>query len=252
MRLKINEKPPLKQIEFSCDDPISAKLNKYPLSRDFLNTFNTTAIIATQGGGKTSLTVNLLLGVYKKCFEYIFVFIPATSRASLKNDIFAKYLPKSQLYDELNEHTINEVYEKIKINSAKGFKSMIIFDDVQKALKQFDVLKSLKNIICNQRHLKVVNIILLQNWFAVDRSIREVINNVILFKLGKSQTQKVFDEIVESHRDKFEKVRKLVYDKNHNWLFINIRTQRIYKMWDEIIMSDDDDESDDEYRDENV
>ena len=36
MRLKINEKPPLKQIEFSCDAPLNAKLDKYPLTKDLI------------------------------------------------------------------------------------------------------------------------------------------------------------------------------------------------------------------------
>lgn len=44
-------------------------------------------------------------------------------------DIFTKYLPKSQIFEELNEQTINEVYEKIKINAANGHKSIIIYDD---------------------------------------------------------------------------------------------------------------------------
>jgi len=151
-----------------------------------------------QGSGKTSLMVNMMLTFYKKVFQYVYVFIPETSRNSLKNDIFKKYIPKKQLYEELNEQTIDELYEKLKHNSAKNHKSIVIYDNVQKSLKNPRVLKSLKNIICNQRHLKVVNLILLQNFYAVDRSIREVINNKILFKLGKSQTEKIFGEIIET------------------------------------------------------
>ena len=63
----------------------------------------------------------------------------------------------------------------------RGYKSIVIYDDVQRSLKDYNTLKSMKNIVCNQRHLKVVNLILLQNWFALDRSLREVVNNVILF-----------------------------------------------------------------------
>jgi len=63
----------------------------------------------------------------------------------------------------------------------------------------------------------------------LDKSLRELINNVILFKLGKSQTQKVFDDVVETHRDVFENVRRLVYDEPHNWLFISIKTQKLFK-----------------------
>jgi hypothetical protein len=244
MKLKINNKPDIKPIKFSCDEPLHSKMEEYPLCRDFLNMFNTTCMIGVQGSGKSSLMVNFMLTFYKKVFQFVYVFIPESSRNSLKNDIFKKYLPKEQLFEELNEETINDLYEKLKTNSANNHKSIVIYDDVQKALKNPRVLKSLKNIICNQRHLKVVNLILLQNFYALDRSLREVINNIILFKLGKSQTDKIFAEIIETYKDKFDDIRKLVYDANHNWLFVNIRTQRMFKCWDEIIC--DDEESEDE------
>jgi len=244
MHLKINNKPDIKTIGFSCDEPLHSKMDAYPLSRDFLNVYNNTCLVGTQGSGKSSIMINLLLGPYKKVFQYIYVYMPETSRASLKNNVFDKYLPKSQLYEELNEQTINEVYEKIKVNSSNGYKSLIIYDDCQKALKDVRVLKSLKNIVANQRHLKCVNIILLQSFFALDKSMRELITNIIVFKLGKSQTEKIFNEIIETHRDKFDDIRKLVFDEPHQFLFVNIRTQRMFKGWDEIIC--DEEESEDE------
>ena len=243
MKLKINEKPKLTKIKFSCDDPLHKKLDNYELTKDFLNNFNTTALIGTQGSGKTSLTVNLVKQLYKKCFHYIYVFMPQTSRNSLDNNIFDKHLPEEQIYDELTIANINELYEKIKENSENGYKSLVIYDDVQKSLKDYQILKNLKSIIANQRHLKVVNLILLQNWFALDKSLRELINNVILFKLNKSQNEKIFNEIIETHKDKFDNIRKLVFNKPYTWLFINMKSQRMFKEWDEIIF-DDDDESD--------
>ena len=246
MHLKINEAPPIKKIVFTCDQPLHQKMEQYPLTRDFLNQFNTTALIGVQGSGKSSLMVNFMLTFYKKVFEFVYVFIPETSRNSLKTDIFKKYLPKEQLFEELNEETINDLYEKLKINSSKNHKSIVIYDDVQKSLKNTRVLKSLKNIICNQRHLKVVNLILLQNWYALDRSLREVINNIILFKLGKSQTNKIFEEIIETYKDKFDDIRRLVYDEPHQWLFVNVKTQRMFKCFNEIIC-DEEDDSDLEY-----
>lgn len=242
MHLKINPAPPMKKISFSCDDPIHSKLEAYPLTQNFLNMFNTTALIGTQGSGKTSLTINFLLGFYKKCFNYIYVFMPKTSRNSLKNNIFDKYLPKHQIYEELNQETVNELYEKLKVNSQNGHKSLVIYDDVQKSLKDTRVLKSLKNIIANQRHLKVVNLILLQNFFALDRSLRELINNIILFKLGKSQTEKIFIEIIETYKDKFDAIRHLVYDEPHQWLFVNVKSQRMFKGFNEIICDEEEEE----------
>ena len=94
---------------------------------------------------------------------------------------------------------------------------------------------SLKNIVANQRHLKVCNIILLQNYMALDKSLRELANNLIMFKLNKTQTEKIFEVAVESAKDKFSQIRDLVFDRPYTWMFINLPTQRIFKEWDELI-----------------
>ena len=239
LRLKENKKPHMTKINFECDDEIHKKLNEYELSKEFLNRSNTTVFIGRQGSGKTSLLINIVKGIYKKCFNYIYVVMPHSSRKSLKNNIFDKYLPESQIYEELNEETISDIYNKLKENSENGHRSLIIFDDVQKALKNHSVLLSLKNIIANQRHLKVVNLILVQNYFSLEKSLRELLSNIIMFKLNKTQTQKVFDECVEHAKDKFEQIRDFVYDEPYKWMFINLPTQKIFKEWDEIIFDED-------------
>ena len=165
--------------------------------------------------------------------------MPHSSRKSLKNNIFDKYLPENQLYEELNEETISEIYSKLKENSEEGHRSLIIFDDVQKALKNHSVLLSLKNIIANQRHLKVVNLILVQNYFSLDKSLRELINNIIMFKLNKTQTEKIFNENVEHAKDKFELIRDFVFDEPFKWMFINLPSQRIFKEFDEILFDEE-------------
>jgi len=204
-----------------------------------MNKSNTTVFIGRQGSGKTSLMVNFVKSLYKKCFHEIIVFMPNTSRKSLSNNIFDKNLDENQIYEELNQQNISLVYEKLKDNSQNGYRTLIIYDDVQKALKDNSVLLSLKNIIANQRHLKVVNFILIQNYFSMEKSLRELINNIILFKLNKSQTEKIFNEVVETAKDKFTKIRNLVFNEPYQWMFINCSSQRIFKGFDEIIYDDD-------------
>jgi len=240
--LRKHNKPNFGKVEFECDDIIHEKLNKYELTKEFLNKSNTTVFIGKQGSGKTSLMTNFVYKLFKKCFHHIYVFMPASSRASLKNNIFEKHLNSSQLFDELNYDTINEVYEQLKINTGRKERSLIIYDDVQKSLKDPDTLLALKNIVANQRHLRVVNFIMLQNFTALDKSIRELINNAIIFKVGKSQTEKIFNELIESHRDRFSIIRDFIFDVPYQWMFINIGTQRIFKKFDEVLYNVDEDE----------
>lgn len=243
MKIKIveNEKPELQKIKFNCDEKICDKLDEFPMIRDNLNTYNTTLIIGRQGSGKTSLTINFVKKLYKKKFNKIYVFMPETSRNSLNQKIF-DVLPPEQLFEELNYENITEVYEQLKENSKNGHKSLIIMDDVQKALKDGNVISQFKNIVANQRHLKVVNLILLQNYFALDNKVREIVNNVIFFKMDKKQTQKIFEEVAEMPKDIFEEINKIVFDEPHKWVLINQRQKRIYSMFDEIVIDDDDED----------
>jgi ABC-type dipeptide/oligopeptide/nickel transport system ATPase component len=241
IKLIKNEAPNLGKVDFLCDEKICKSLDKWPLIRDHMNKYNTTAIIGRQGSGKTNLTINIVKRIYKKKFHHIYVFMPQTSRNSLKDNIF-EALPEDQLYEELNAKVLFELHEKIKKNAEEGEKSLIIFDDVQKALKDGQTLMKLKEMIANQRHIKLVNLILVQNFFQLDRSIREIINNIILFKLDKGQTEKIFNDAVELHKDKFEVIRNIVFDKPYEWMFINKSSQRIYKGFDEIVIVDDDDD----------
>jgi hypothetical protein len=244
MKIKIveNQKPDIQKINFACDEKICNKLEKFPMVRDNLNFYNTTLIVGRQGSGKTNLTINLIKNsmLYKKKFHKIYVFMPQTSRNSLKPNIF-EVLPPDQLFEELNLENIQFVYEQLKENSEKGHKSLIVMDDVQKALKDYAVINEFKNIVANQRHLKVVNLILLQNYFALDNKIREIVNNVIFFKMDKKQTEKIFAEVAEMPKDVFEEVIKHVFDEPHSWVMINQRQKRIYKGFDEIVIEDDDD-----------
>jgi hypothetical protein len=45
----------------------------------------------------------------------------------------------------------------------------------------------------------------------------------------------ITSEMIEQHNDKINDIVKIVYDKPHNFLFINVDSQRMFKNWDEMI-----------------
>ena len=49
----------------------------------------------------------------------------------------------------------------------------------------------------------------------------------------------LFSELVESKREMFQDIMNLTYDQKHNFLFVNIPSQRMFKNWDEILISTD-------------
>ena len=50
----------------------------------------------------------------------------------------------------------------------------------------------------------------------------------------------ITSEMIEQHNDKINEIVKIVYDKPHNFLFINVDSQRMFKNWDELIFNEDD------------
>lgn len=234
-----NHAPEYTPAKMRCDVCISKKNDEWEMARDHFNRFNTTAIIGRQGSGKTSLMVHLVERLYKKKVHRIYVFMPETSMASLKNNIFED-LPADQIYHELDAENLWKVEEKVQKDAAKGWHSLIIYDDVQSALKDKTTLITLKRFIANQRHLHLVNLILMQNFYSMDKGLRELINNLIFFKLDKSQTRKIFDNVMEMTQSKFLALNRFIFDKPREWCCVNLPSGRIYKKWDEVDLGDDD------------
>ena len=236
MEIKENNKPIFKKVKMKCDMELNPKLNDYELTREFMNKFNTTVLCGRQGSGKTSLMVNLVRKLFKKCFHNIYVVMRETSRMSLDNNIFDKNLPEDQLYEDLTADVLEEIYEKVKINAKNGEYSLVIFDDQQDAMKDKLVVKILKKIVANQRHLHLVNLIILQNFQALDKSIRRIINNLIFFKMDKQQNEDIMTEVIPYKKELFDEIIKIGFDEAYSWIFINLNTGRTFKMWDEIIL----------------
>ena len=61
--------------------------------------------------------------------------------------------------------------------------------------------------------------------------------------MDKKQNEKLFDEVAELPKDVYEKIIEIVFDEPHNWCMINQRNKKIYRMFDEIVIDDDDDEN---------
>ena len=107
-------------------------------------------------------------------------------------------------------------------------------------------MEVLKRLIFNRRHLKLNIIITSQSYVNLPLNLRKNISNLILFKPSKKEFQLVFDELVETKKELFQDVMKISYDDPHNFLFLNVNSQRMFKNWDELIFHDEINGSDDE------
>ena len=62
------------------------------------------------------------------------------------------------------------------------------------------------------------------------------LSDMFIFKIGKAEMENIFEEAIEQHKKAFLTVTNFVYDKPHNFLYINTNSQRMFKNWDEILL----------------
>jgi hypothetical protein len=230
--LKENDKPRLKVCEMLCDVKLHDKLDKYDLTK-FLNNHSTTLMIGKPSSGKTSLLYSFLKSkqLLRNVFDKIFLAQPSQSRASMKDKLFDN-IPEEQKYDELNLEVLND----IETNLDEG-NNLLICDDMTAYLKDAEISKKLKELVFNRRHKHLSIIFLVQSWISVPKDIRKMFSNIFIFKVSKIEMENIFNEVIELSKDYIMPLMKIVYDKPYQFLFINTDSQRLFKGFDELIIS---------------
>ena len=156
----------------------------------------------------------------------------------LKKNPFA-VLPSENIYNELTDKSIQEIYNKIDGYSEKDEKTLLFIDDMTADLKRSKFIQeTLKKLIYNRRHLKCNLIITAQSFTNIPLDIRKNIQNLILFKPSKKEMELVFEELFETKKEIFQDIMRMAYDEKHNFLFLNIPSQRLFKNFDELIISE--------------
>jgi len=241
IKIKKNKKMDLNIPEFTCDhNPIGEHLNKYDMLSN-LNAYNFSCFIGRPGSGKTSLLISFLEGrkknkVFRKCFNNVLLVMPSSSIQSMKNNIFKKH-DEDKMYDELTVSTINDIYSKLNVYSGDKENTLLIMDDVGASLKDKAIQKTLKTIIYNRRHLKVSIIMLCQSYLSIVKEIRKLITNIFMFKPSKTEMVNFMEELFECKKDAALDLLSLYQDK-HDYLMLNVESQRIFHMFDEVLIEE--------------
>ena len=213
-----------------------------PPFNHLVNGFKLIVITGNAGSGKTSLLIGLLKdkSVLKKTFHNVIAVIPETSRRSMKKDIF-KDLDPSKLYEDLDD--VDKIYGVIRSFSEEDETTLLILDDQQSYLKQYHTAMVINHIVSNRRHLRTTVVILLQTYNQLALKTRKLINCLIAFKPSKKEWQNISEELVEYDENIEEQLYKLLFphgeDTRHRWMLLDVPSQRIYREFDELVVSED-------------
>jgi DNA replication protein DnaC len=237
IEIKKNKSLKLDIPNFICDDGINQNLNNYPMLSHF-NKYCFTGVIGKPGSGKTSLIMSWLTSkkVFKKMFHHVLVVMPTSSINSMKKSPFKDH-PEEKMYNDLNFDTISTICQRLEESSENKQNTLLIMDDIGASLKNNSIKNIMRKIIYNRRHLKVSIIVLLQSYLSLEKEIRKLFNNVIMFKPSKVEFENLFEELFETNKDVALDIMNLAYENPHDYLMLNVDTQKIYKGYDEIIVN---------------
>lgn len=240
-----HEKPKLKIPKCVCDNELDDRLNNYELLKLAFNKQSSASlIIGKPGSGKTTFIQSLFSSgkALRGKFTKIYLFCPPRSRESMVDGGLSD-LDEERIYDELTYDTLEEVMELCKNDNDNDhktkYKFMLIFDDMGAYLKNKQTLKLFNELMMNRRHLRISVMFLVQTFYSVSKEMRRLFTNFFIFKVNKKPLGEIFSEILEEENTEIvNEISRQVFDRPHQFLYINSDNGRLFKCFDEIIINE--------------
>ena len=234
--VKHNPEPKLTIPKFSVDNELDEKLNSYAITK-LMNRSNFTVFLGKPGSGKSSLLISFLKSktMFYKTYHTIILFMPPNSRQSIRGGFFDKHLPASQIYDDVTVENLRDAYAIAEANAQEEYTTLMIFDDVQKYFKGENE-KYLLHMINNRRHARLSLWFACQTYLQIPRQVRQGITDMFVFKINKTEMENIFTEQFEQHKERFIEILKFVFQKNHDFMYLNTNSQRIFSNWNELLI----------------
>lgn len=211
-------------------------------------------IIGAPNSGKSVLCESLLKKQLYQMYDSVIVVSPSTSRDCFKGSVL-KQVDKKKQFSSLTESNLFEIEEMIVSTRDEGkeqepeeyWSTLLYMDDIQHEYKSSALIEStVRSWLANHRHLHLTVVLTLQNTIAISKASRELFRVVMLFPTSsRKEIMRIHDEFLGKF--KTEEVRRLlkhVWDKKHQFLFIDRQEGLICKNFNKLEIKLDDDEED--------
>ena len=208
--------------KFSCDDIDTTIPKPLPQKGGFAM-----LVVGKPGMGKTSLILSLVCKQNKalnKKFDKVFVFSP--SLITMNDDPF-ELIPEEQKFQEATLENIDSFLENIKDS---GDKVLLILDDVIADIRgkgKGEIENKLQKIFFNRRHLCGAGgscsiIATSQTYNKIDPKLRKTASQYCFYEnKQKKEIESIFNEIILIPKKEFMDVLRYIYNKKHNFMFID-------------------------------
>ena len=207
-------------------------------------------IVSASQGGKGILIQNLVLKIYRGCFERIYIVSPTAHIDEAYKEVI-RYIQKEMkidnnkeqyLYDEYNaealEHIINtqhkviEYQKKMKMN--KLFSCLLIIDDFAEDKTFMRYSKILHGLYTKSRHFGLSVITASQKYNALAPIVRLNTSSLYIFKLKNMAEVDAFVQEQSALVDKktvYEIYNLAVNDQPYSFLFVKLRESDVNKIF---------------------
>jgi len=206
-------------------------------------------MIAPSNSGKSVLISNLILDVYKDCFNQVYIFSPSIM-------IDDNFIPVRKYLDERNKTINDKIYfekydptellkivetqEKVieyqkKHDSNKLFQILIVLDDVadDKSLCRNSTI--LNALAMRGRHRRISLIISVQYYVALNPCIRCQASSLILFQIKNYKDLETFlEELGGMFKNKnklFQIYKTAIEDSPYSFLYVDLASKDINNMF---------------------
>lgn len=236
------------KIEEVEESKLKVKPTKQNIDKDlgvpppFPNKNSVIFISGGQGTGKSTFISNLFKAggenrIYKKVFDKVMYATPEEVFESEEDHVFKGH---PRVYHDLSQETFDKVIDQAKETKLDGGDSCFIIDDFSEQLKLKKTEYMLRKLINKHRHLRMNLIISALNQRALAKSLRSLIDVVILFKpKSMVETDNFGEEVFGLNRADTKTLFDFVFDKPYNFLMYNARTHKFYKNFNELNITDE-------------
>jgi len=206
-------------------------------------------LLGPSGSGKGVLLSNMILEIYKDCFEKIFIWSPSividktwdSVKKYMRNELNQDNKSEKCFFDEYIESELEEVIdiqykiiEYMKDNKMKNlFQILIIIDDFAEDKSFMRNSKLLHSLFTRGRHLGISTIVSTQVLKLLSPIIRKNVTDLYVFRLRNYSDYESLSEELSALLDKksFNEMYNKAISQPYGFLYINLMSKDINNMF---------------------